>query len=104
MPGGVVILHWLAGRFPDHLEIHPRGCGEGVQRRPPRLVDYRDALHLQRERAPVRTDFKTALRDRNHPVESGGCDRRVEVVDLISRDSLSLEQRKSNVGESTSLG
>jgi hypothetical protein len=56
MFGGVLVLRGFSGRFPNHLEGHSCRSGNRVQRRPTRLVDHRNSLHLQRHRFPVGAD------------------------------------------------
>ena len=91
LPGSVLVKYGFAGRSPNHLEGHPGGSGERIQRWPPRLIDYRHILHLQRHRLPIGTNIQTSYWYGNHPVKSGSRNWRVQIVNLVCRDRRSLE-------------
>lgn len=101
--GRVVILHGLPRGFPNHLESHSRGRRNRVQRRPARLIDYRDILHRELESIAIGADRQPSLRNRNHPVQPGRRYGRMEIVHLVCRDHRSPEQRESYVSEGSSL-
>ena len=103
MPGRVIVLHGLTGRFPDHLEAHSCWSGKRIQRWPSRLIDDRDVLHFQCQRVAIRTDCEATLRNRNYPVKARWRDGRMQIVDLVCRDRRSPEERQSYMGESSLL-
>jgi hypothetical protein len=67
------------------------------------LIDHGDVFHFKREGISVRADVQATFWNRNDPVESGGGNGRVKIVDLIRGGNLSPEKRKSYVGESSLL-
>src|SRR6266702_7953153 len=85
MPARIVIFHGLSSGFPNHLESHACGSGNGLQSRPARLVDHWHVLHFERECAPIWTDGEAMLRDRHDPIESRWRNRRMTMVYLIAR-------------------
>ena len=103
MPGRVIVLHGLTGRFPDHLEAHSCWSGKRIQRWPSRLIDDRDVLHFQCQRVAIRTDCEATLQNRNDPVESRRRNGRVKIVYLVCRDRRSPEQRQSYMREGALL-
>jgi len=86
LPRGVLIKHRFAGRFPGHLERHPGWRGECIQSRPARLIHHWHIFHLERDRVPVWSDIQTSRRYSDNPVKSRGRNRRMKIVNLVSRD------------------
>src|ERR1700733_11774096 len=103
MLGGVFVLRWLAGGFPNHFEAHARRSSKCVESGPLRLVGHRHVFHLECERVSVRSDVQATVGDGNDPVEPGGGNGRGKIGDLVLGGNLSPEQRKSYVGESSVL-
>jgi hypothetical protein len=68
---GIVIVDRLAGRFPDHLESHASGNGDGVECWPFRLVDNWNVTHFDGDRICVRVHIQAARRNWYGPVKSG---------------------------------
>jgi len=101
---GIVELHGLAGGFPNHFEVHSRGSSNRVQRRPARLINDRDIVHLESDGVSVGSDGEASFGHRNNPVEPGRRDGRVKIVNLIGRDRRPLKKRKSYMGEDAALG
>ena len=65
----VLVLDRLPCGFPHHFERHSRRCGDGVDRRPTRLIHHRNIPHLQGDFFSIRTDSHTPGRDWNHPIQ-----------------------------------
>lgn len=101
--GWVVVFDGLAGGFPDHFEGHARGRGEGVERRPTRLIDDRDVVHFEGVHVVVGANREAAIGNGDDPVEACGRNGRMKVVDLVGGDRRPPEQSESYVGEGALL-
>ena len=69
-----------------------------------RLVNHGDVFHFESEGVSVRADDQAAVGNGDGPVESGGGNGRVKIVDLIRGGKLSPEERESYVGVCCVLG
>ena len=103
---GILVFQRLTRGLPHHLEAHACGRGDGVQCGPAGLIDNRDVVHFECEGVPIRTDRQTVCGYGNGPIESGGRDGRVQIVDLVCKrraalrgDRRSPKERESYVGE-----
>ena len=76
-----VLLDKLLAATPEHGELS----------RPPRLIDHRHILHLQRHRLPIGTNIQTSHLYGDDPVKSRNSNWRMQIVNLVCRDRRSLE-------------
>jgi hypothetical protein len=103
MLGGILVIHRLSRRFPNDLERHARGSGDGIERGPAWLIDHRDSAHFQRDGFSIGADVQSIWRYGNHPIETSGRNWRMEVVNLIGGNRRSPKKGESNMGEDAGL-
>jgi hypothetical protein len=70
MPGSFFMAHGLSIRFPNDLEVHPCGSCPRVQRRPALLIYDCDVAHLDCAGIRISAESRSAIGNRNDPVES----------------------------------
>src|ERR1700733_34669 len=100
---GIVELHGLAGGFPNHFKVHSCGSGNRVQRRPARLINNRDIVHLESDGVSVGSNGEASFGHGNDPVEAGRRDGRVKIVNLVGRDRRPLKKCESYMSEGAAL-
>jgi len=100
---GIVIHNSFVGRLPYHPETHHGRLAHGIEGGPIRLINDWDIFHLEGGALPAGTDDESLFGHRDYPIQPGGRNGGVKIVDLVCRGSLPLKQGESYVGERPSL-
>ena len=97
LPHRVFVFDRLVSGGKDEFEVEKGRGGFRILCWPTRLVDDRHIGHLQCGDFPIRTEREPADGYRSDPIKTFGRDRRMEIMKLVCRNSLSLEYSQSGV-------
>lgn len=101
--GLILVAHRFIQRFPDQLERHARGCRDGIESRPARLIDYRNVLHFERNHFSIGRGCQAVWWHCCHPIQPRLGDGWVKIMDLIVGDRRPPKKCPSYVGERPAL-